>query len=153
MGFDPPPYPYDRLAPLAEAAARHEGGIVDLSIGTPYDPPPAVVADALVALYRIELEHSATSMWRDALVADSPCVAPPQVGAPYYAYAAASVARTMVREFPDDRRRDGLVLDSTNPVVVVVDTRPTGELADELEGRQRCRVAGARAPAAAAGSL
>jgi len=47
VGFDPPPYPYDRLAPLAEAAARHEGGIVDLSIGTPYDPPPAVVADAL----------------------------------------------------------------------------------------------------------
>lgn len=38
------------------------------------------------------------------------------------------------------RRRDGLVLDSTNPVVVVVDTRPIGELADGLEGRQRCRV-------------
>ena len=38
------------------------------------------------------------------------------------------------------RRRDGLVLDSTNPVVVVVDTRPTGELARGLENRQRCRV-------------
>ena len=38
------------------------------------------------------------------------------------------------------RRRDSLVLDSTNPVVVVVDARPTGELANSLEGRQRCRV-------------
>lgn len=47
MGFEPPPYPYDRLAPLAEAAARHEGGAVDLSIGTPFDPPPAQVAAAL----------------------------------------------------------------------------------------------------------
>ena len=44
-GFQPPPYPYDRLAGLAEKAAAHEGGMVDLSIGTPCDPaPPAVVA-------------------------------------------------------------------------------------------------------------
>lgn len=47
MGFVPPPYPYDRLAPLAEAARRHEGGMVDLSIGTPFDPPPEVVVAAL----------------------------------------------------------------------------------------------------------
>lgn len=47
MGFVPPPYPYDRLAPLAALAGRHEGGAVDLSIGTPFDPPPAVVAAAL----------------------------------------------------------------------------------------------------------
>ena len=44
-GFVPPPYPYDRLdafKPLAEAL---EGGVVDLSIGTPCDaPPPAVIA-------------------------------------------------------------------------------------------------------------
>lgn len=38
------------------------------------------------------------------------------------------------------RRRDGLVLDSTNPVVVVVDSRPSGELADDLESRDRSRV-------------
>ncbi|MEP9385542.1 LysM peptidoglycan-binding domain-containing protein [Nocardioides cheoyonin] len=38
------------------------------------------------------------------------------------------------------RRRDGLVLDSTNPVVVVVDSRPEGELAAGLEDRARCRV-------------
>jgi succinyldiaminopimelate transaminase len=46
-GFVPPPYPYDRLKPLEDAAARHEGGIVDLSIGTPYDAPPDAVVDAL----------------------------------------------------------------------------------------------------------
>ena len=46
-GFEPPIYPFDRLAPLAEKAAAHDGGIVDLSIGTPADPPPPFVADAL----------------------------------------------------------------------------------------------------------
>ena len=44
-GFVPPPYPYDRLDRLAAICATHAGGIVDLSIGTPCDPPlPAVVA-------------------------------------------------------------------------------------------------------------
>jgi succinyldiaminopimelate transaminase len=44
-GFRPPPYPYDRLDPLKALAAGHEGGLVDLSVGTPCDPPsPAVVA-------------------------------------------------------------------------------------------------------------
>lgn len=46
-GFVPPPYPYDRLdafKPLAEAL---EGGVVDLSIGTPCDAPPAAVVAAL----------------------------------------------------------------------------------------------------------
>jgi succinyldiaminopimelate transaminase len=46
-GFVPPPYPYDRLAPAAAAAAAHAGGAVDLSIGTPCDPPPAAVVRAL----------------------------------------------------------------------------------------------------------
>jgi len=46
-GFTPPPYPYDRLAPLADAAAKHDGGAVDLSIGTPCDPPPDAVVEAL----------------------------------------------------------------------------------------------------------
>ncbi len=44
-GFVPPPYPYDRLDDLVRLAGRHEGGAVDLSIGTPMDaPPPGVVA-------------------------------------------------------------------------------------------------------------
>ena len=36
----PPVYPFDKLSGLAELARRHEGGAVDLSIGTPCDPPP-----------------------------------------------------------------------------------------------------------------
>jgi succinyldiaminopimelate transaminase len=46
-GFVPPAYPYDRLAPLAEKGAQHDGGLVDLSIGTPGDPPPTFLAEAL----------------------------------------------------------------------------------------------------------
>jgi succinyldiaminopimelate transaminase len=44
-GFNPPPYPYDRLDELKPLGAHHQGGIVDCSIGTPFDaPPPGVVA-------------------------------------------------------------------------------------------------------------
>ncbi|MGA3351593.1 MAG: aminotransferase class I/II-fold pyridoxal phosphate-dependent enzyme [Acidimicrobiales bacterium] len=46
-GFVPPVYPYDKLAALAQLGDRHEGGVVDLSIGTPCDPPPAPVLRAL----------------------------------------------------------------------------------------------------------
>lgn len=45
--FELPPYPYDRLEPAKRAAARHAGGVVDLSIGSPCDPPPAAVIEAL----------------------------------------------------------------------------------------------------------
>ncbi|MGN6695343.1 MAG: pyridoxal phosphate-dependent aminotransferase [Aquihabitans sp.] len=69
-GFTPPPYPYDRLAPLQDAASELPGGLVDLSIGTPYDPPPAFVAEALA----------------DAAAARS---YPPSVGTPAYRTAAA----------------------------------------------------------------
>jgi succinyldiaminopimelate transaminase len=44
-----PEFPWDVLAPSAAIAAQHPGGIVDLSIGTPVDPVPAVVRDALTA--------------------------------------------------------------------------------------------------------
>jgi succinyldiaminopimelate transaminase len=46
-GFEPPPYPYDRLDGLKTTAASHDGGLVDLSIGTPNDPPPREVVAAL----------------------------------------------------------------------------------------------------------
>jgi aspartate/methionine/tyrosine aminotransferase len=46
-GFVPPPYPYDRLDELKSIAARHEGGVIDLSIGDPCDPPSARVVEAL----------------------------------------------------------------------------------------------------------
>jgi succinyldiaminopimelate transaminase len=40
-------YPWDAVAPYAERARRHPAGIVDLSIGSPVDPTPEVVAQAL----------------------------------------------------------------------------------------------------------
>ena len=46
-GFEPPPYPYDRLDAFQKIANGFEGGVVDLSIGTPCDPPPQAVIDAL----------------------------------------------------------------------------------------------------------
>jgi len=46
-GFVPPPYPYDRLDVAKRKAEAHEGGCVDLSIGTPCDPPPPAVVEAL----------------------------------------------------------------------------------------------------------
>ena len=44
-----PDFPWDRLTPYAEIARSHPGGIVDLSVGTPVDPTPVVVRDALIA--------------------------------------------------------------------------------------------------------
>ena len=46
-GFVPPVYPFDRLEPIEKLADAHEGGCVDLSIGTPCDPPPAFAIEAL----------------------------------------------------------------------------------------------------------
>ena len=48
-GFLPPPYPYDRLDKFKPMAEALPGGIVDLSIGTPCDPPPADVIAMLSA--------------------------------------------------------------------------------------------------------
>jgi succinyldiaminopimelate transaminase len=44
-----PDFPWDLLAPHGRRAAEHPGGLVDLSIGTPVDPTPAVIRDALAA--------------------------------------------------------------------------------------------------------
>ena len=46
-GFVPPEYPYDRLDEARKAASAHDGGMIDLSVGTPSDPPPAAVMAAL----------------------------------------------------------------------------------------------------------
>ncbi|HEX5616314.1 MAG TPA: succinyldiaminopimelate transaminase [Acidimicrobiia bacterium] len=48
-GFVPPPYPYDRLRALEARAAASPAGLVDCSVGTPCDPVPALVADAITA--------------------------------------------------------------------------------------------------------
>ncbi len=49
VGFVPPPYPHDRLGDLLAVARGHPDGrgAVDLSIGTPCDPPPPAVVAAL----------------------------------------------------------------------------------------------------------
>jgi succinyldiaminopimelate transaminase len=44
-----PDFPWDALAPYATKAAAHPDGIIDLSVGTPVDPTPAVIRAALVA--------------------------------------------------------------------------------------------------------
>lgn len=44
-----PVFPWDRLEPYKAAAAAHPDGIVDLSVGTPVDPVPEVVRQALSA--------------------------------------------------------------------------------------------------------
>jgi len=48
-GFVPPQYPFDKLAPLQAICEKHDGGMVDLSVGTPTDPPPRFVLDALAS--------------------------------------------------------------------------------------------------------
>ena len=40
-------YPWDAVTPFRERAHRHPGGAVDLSIGSPIDATPAVIANAL----------------------------------------------------------------------------------------------------------
>ncbi|MCC0096173.1 succinyldiaminopimelate transaminase [Streptomyces flavotricini] len=44
-----PAFPWDKLEPYKKTAAAHPDGIVDLSVGTPVDPVPQLVRDALVA--------------------------------------------------------------------------------------------------------
>ncbi|MFE4534265.1 bifunctional succinyldiaminopimelate transaminase/glutamate-prephenate aminotransferase [Streptomyces scopuliridis] len=43
-----PVFPWDRLEPYKATAAAHPDGIVDLSVGTPVDPVPALIQRALV---------------------------------------------------------------------------------------------------------
>ncbi|MFJ6284672.1 succinyldiaminopimelate transaminase [Pseudarthrobacter oxydans] len=49
FGLDLPDYPWEAMAPYAAKAAEHPGGAVNLSIGTPVDPTPALIQDALKA--------------------------------------------------------------------------------------------------------
>ncbi len=44
-----PDFPWDTLADVTARARAYPGGIVDLSVGTPVDPTPEVVREALVA--------------------------------------------------------------------------------------------------------
>jgi succinyldiaminopimelate transaminase len=47
--FVPPIYPFERLAPLEATAQALDGGMVDLSVGAPVDPPLPAVLDALAS--------------------------------------------------------------------------------------------------------
>mgnify|MGYP001296065816 CR=1 FL=1 len=44
-----PDFPWDKLTSYAATARAHPDGIVDLSVGTPVDPTPALIQDALRA--------------------------------------------------------------------------------------------------------
>jgi succinyldiaminopimelate transaminase len=44
-----PDFPWDALAPYAEVARKHPKGAIDLSVGTPVDPTPQFIQDALIA--------------------------------------------------------------------------------------------------------
>jgi len=46
-GLALPDFPWDQLAPYAAKAKAHAGGLIDLSVGSPVDPTPAVIAEAL----------------------------------------------------------------------------------------------------------
>ena len=45
--LDLPDFPWDKLAPYRERANEHAGGVCDLSIGTPVDPTPELIQEAL----------------------------------------------------------------------------------------------------------
>ena len=44
-----PEYPWEGLKPFAAKAAEHRDGLVDLSVGSPVDPTPKIIQDALNA--------------------------------------------------------------------------------------------------------
>ncbi|GAA1352591.1 succinyldiaminopimelate transaminase [Falsarthrobacter nasiphocae] len=47
FGLDLPEYPWEQLAPYRARAAQHPDGPVDVSIGTPVDPTPEFIREAL----------------------------------------------------------------------------------------------------------
>jgi succinyldiaminopimelate transaminase len=49
FGLSLPDYPWEAMAPYVARATEHPGGAVNLSIGTPVDPTPALIQEALKA--------------------------------------------------------------------------------------------------------
>ncbi|BCW46280.1 succinyldiaminopimelate transaminase [Arthrobacter sp. StoSoilB5] len=49
FGLNLPDYPWEAMAPYVATAAKHPGGVVNLSIGTPVDPTPGLIRDALAS--------------------------------------------------------------------------------------------------------
>jgi succinyldiaminopimelate transaminase len=44
-----PDFPWDALEPYGERARAHPDGFIDLSVGSPVDPTPAIIRDAITA--------------------------------------------------------------------------------------------------------
>jgi succinyldiaminopimelate transaminase len=55
-----PEYPWQKLKPFREVAAKHHLGSIDLSVGNPIDPTPQIVQDALDAASD---SHSYPTTW------------------------------------------------------------------------------------------
>ncbi len=49
FGLNLPEYPWEQLAPYRTIAENHPDGVVNLSIGTPVDPTPRIIRDALAS--------------------------------------------------------------------------------------------------------
>lgn len=49
MALELPDFPWDTLVPFSDEARTHPDGIVDLSVGSPVDPTPAPIREALAA--------------------------------------------------------------------------------------------------------
>lgn len=49
FGLNLPEYPWEAMAPYVQLASQHPDGAVNLSIGTPVDPTPALIRNALAA--------------------------------------------------------------------------------------------------------
>ena len=116
-GFVPPPYPQDRLASLRAIADALPGGVVDASVGTPVDPMPEVVAEALIAATRAATGY------------------PPSIGTPGYRESAAGWVE----------RRFGVPL-TPDQVIACIGTNAceditcgTGRCAITCEGSRACQ--------------
>jgi succinyldiaminopimelate transaminase len=109
-GFRPPPYPYERLDRLKPLAADHEGGLVDLSIGTPCDPPADAVRRALAG-------------------SDTERGYPPSIGSPAFREAACGWVS----------RRLGAQLDPTNVAACIGTKEFVGTLPSWLKLRTPAR--------------
>jgi aspartate/methionine/tyrosine aminotransferase len=95
--FEPPAYPYDRLLAIkarAEDQFRTSGGLVDCSIGTPCDPPPPSVLEAMA-------------------VSNSERGYPTSAGSPAYRQAAAGWLE----------RRFGVTVDPTTELAACIGTK------------------------------
>ena len=49
MPLELPDFPWDTLVPFAERARAHPLGMIDLSVGSPVDPTPSIIQEALAA--------------------------------------------------------------------------------------------------------